>query len=133
MSAGDNMSEKMELLKTHHSERVCKRIVHRTKKEVKPAITDNVFNCLKCDRNVRQTQQNIRNSCDKVIEILRNHQEIVELNELQLHLSKCDEEMEEVRKNLTRIRDYFYDTCAECRTNLENIDSWLCLVEAEGN
>ena len=89
----------MELLKTHHSERVCKRIVHRIKKEVKQAITDNVFNCLKCDRNVRQTQQNIRNSCDKVIEILRNHQEIVELNELHLHLSKCDEEMEECERN----------------------------------
>ena len=39
-----------------------------------------------------------------------------------------------MRKKLTRIRDYFfYDTCAEFGTNLENIDSWLCLVEAEGN
>ena len=64
-------------------------IVHRTKKDLKQAMVDNVFNCLNCDRSVRQTQKELQNSCDKLIDILRNNQSIVELHELQMNLAKC--------------------------------------------
>lgn len=127
------MADALEAMRTHHAERLCGNLVRRAKQDIHKAMTEAMKKSLRLDRHMRMLERKLKKHIDKLDEIVTKEESADELPRVLVGLEGTKNDLETLRRTQTvELRDFFYDTCAECETSLENVQTWLRRLLEEG-
>ena len=127
------MADALEAMRTHHAERLCGNLVRKAKQDIHKAMTEAMKKSLRLDRHMRMLERKMKTHIDRLDEIVTKEGTADELPRVLVGLEGIKNDLETLRRTQTvELRDFFYDTCAECETSLENVQTWLRRLLEEG-